>query len=78
MANSEDIALVVDTRGLNCPLPVLRARKAIKKLPAGSLVRIDCTDPLVEVDIPHMAHSDGHQLLSKGREDGIYWFVLKV
>lgn len=63
--------LVLDLRGLKCPLPVLRTRKALKSLAEGALVEIETTDPLAGLDIPHMCHEDGHTLLSSERlKDG--------
>lgn len=69
---------VLDTRGLKCPLPVIRARKAIRSIVDGSLLRIECTDPLAEIDIPHMVNSDGHELVDKGKDDVHLWYIVKV
>jgi tRNA 2-thiouridine synthesizing protein A len=71
-------AILLDAKGLKCPLPVIRARKAIKQLAVGSLLRIECTDPLAEIDIPHMAASDGHNVLERGRENDLLWYLILV
>lgn len=71
-------AHMLDTSGLKCPLPVLRARKLIRTMPSGSHLKIICTDPLAEIDIPHMASSDGHKLTAKGRDDDKLWYVLEI
>ncbi|WP_266064506.1 sulfurtransferase TusA family protein [Brucella intermedia] len=71
-------AHVLNTRGLKCPLPVIRARKIIKTISNGQLLRIECTDPLAEIDIPHMINSDGHQLLEKGKSEDVLWYLVKV
>jgi tRNA 2-thiouridine synthesizing protein A len=68
----------VDTRGLNCPLPVLRARKVAKSLSAGVQLLIHCTDPLAKIDIPHFARTDGHRLISAGEENGEIWFKIEL
>ena len=69
---------MLDTSGLKCPLPVIRARKLIRSLPSGTFLKIVCTDPLAEIDIPHLAHSDGHRLALKGRDDEQFWYVLEL
>ena len=71
-------AFLLDTKGLKCPLPVIRARKAIKQLEVGALLRIECTDPLAEIDIPHMATSDGHKILERGRENDLLWYLIRI
>jgi len=69
---------ILDTRGMKCPLPVIRARKAIRSITNGSLLRIECTDPLAEIDIPHMVSSDGHELVDKGKDDVHLWYIVKI
>ncbi|KQY41393.1 response regulator SirA [Rhizobium sp. Root491] len=65
-------------KGLNCPIPVTRTRKAVRKLPSGSYIRVECTDPLADIDIPHMVSSDGHQLLEKGFTDSVRWYLIRL
>nr|WP_081282825.1 sulfurtransferase TusA family protein [Rhizobium phaseoli] len=65
-------------KGLKCPIPVARTRKAIRKLSSGAYIRVECTDPLADIDIPHMANSDGHQLLEKGATDGVRWYLMRL
>ena len=69
---------ILDTRGLKCPLPVIRARKAIKSIGTGQLLRVECTDPLAEIDIPHMINTDGHDLVEKGRDADVLWYLIKI
>ncbi|MES0130187.1 sulfurtransferase TusA family protein [Mesorhizobium sp. M0029] len=68
----------VDARGLNCPLPVLRARRAAKTLAEGTEMLILCTDPLAKIDIPHFAKTDRHDLVSSGERDGELWFNIRI
>jgi tRNA 2-thiouridine synthesizing protein A len=49
----------LNLRGLKCPLPALRTRKALSKLAAGDMLVVECTDPLVEIDIPNLARETG-------------------
>ncbi|ALN75797.1 sulfurtransferase TusA family protein [Aureimonas sp. AU20] len=69
---------LLDTSGLKCPLPVIRARKLIRTMPSGTRLKIICTDPLAEIDIPHMAATDGHKLMGKGREGDQLWYTLQT
>jgi tRNA 2-thiouridine synthesizing protein A len=69
---------VLNLQGLDCPLPVIKARKAIARLPAGAEVLVECTDPLSSIDIPHMCNSDGHSLRESGRDGDVLWFKLVV
>ena len=70
--------VIVDARGIKCPLPVLKARKKIRCIPKGSRLRILCTDPLAEIDIPHMVSTDGHAIIDRGESDGVIWFLVEV
>jgi tRNA 2-thiouridine synthesizing protein A len=58
----------INLRGLKCPLPALRARKALAGLKAGDLLIAECTDPLTAVDIPNLANQTGDKLESSSRE----------
>lgn len=69
--------LTLDMRGLKCPLPVLRSRKAFKTLQTGAIVAIETTDPLAGIDIPHMCHEDGHELVSSERTEAGHRFVVR-
>lgn len=67
---------ILDLRGLKCPLPVLRTRKALRRLPPGSALVVLSTDPLAGLDIPHMAAEDGHKLVRQWEESGASAFHL--
>ncbi|ANB34459.1 sulfurtransferase TusA family protein [Rhodovulum sulfidophilum] len=53
----------IDLRGLKCPLPVLRARKALASLAPGNLLRLWADDPVAVIDIPHFCREAGHELV---------------
>jgi tRNA 2-thiouridine synthesizing protein A len=59
--------VLIDTRGLNCPLPVLRARKAMRGLAAGTRVRLIATDPGALRDVEEMCNASGERLVDSGR-----------
>lgn len=67
----------LDTRGLLCPLPVLKARKRLLALPSGAVLRVLSDDPAAVVDMPHFCEEAGHALLSQARRpDGVrVWLI---
>ena len=60
---------VLDLRGLKCPLPVLRTRKALRSLGIGCELVVLCTDPFAAVDIPHLVGEEGDVLCGQTRTD---------
>jgi tRNA 2-thiouridine synthesizing protein A len=69
--------LVVDARGLVCPLPVLRARKAIKSLALGEILEIHATDPASRLDVPHFCDATGNELLETRMEGDVLIFRIR-
>ncbi|NLF55368.1 MAG: sulfurtransferase TusA family protein [Thauera phenolivorans] len=68
----------VDARGLNCPLPILRAKKALAELKAGQVVRVVATDPGSVKDFQAFAKQTGNELLRQGEtEDKAFEFFLR-
>jgi tRNA 2-thiouridine synthesizing protein A len=53
---------MIDLRGLKCPLPVLRTRKALAASLPGDVLRVECTDPLASIDIPNLLKQTGDTL----------------
>ncbi len=70
-SNSET---VLDLRGIRCPQPVLRAKKALRGLPVGSVLVLECTDPLTVIDVPHFVTQTGHRLAAQERDGELYVF----
>jgi len=66
----------LDLRGLKCPLPALKTRKALTRLPAGDTLVIECTDPLSAIDIPNLLRETGDKLL--GSEKGSERLVFRI
>jgi tRNA 2-thiouridine synthesizing protein A len=56
---------LVDCIGLKCPLPVLRARKALLGLAPGNVVQVESSDPMAILDLPHMAREEGHVVVGQ-------------
>ncbi len=63
---------ILDLRGLKCPLPVLKARKAMQSLASGERLTLECTDPMTAIDVPHFVNQDGHHLEAQERRDTVY------
>ena len=75
MVNDFDHEL--DATGLNCPLPVLRAKKSLSKMASGEILRIIATDPGSVRDFESFARQTGNDLLSSSEEDGKFYYRLK-
>jgi tRNA 2-thiouridine synthesizing protein A len=71
-ASAADV--VLDLRGLRCPQPVLRAKKALRTVPLGGVLVLECTDPLTVIDVPHFVNQTGHALKSHERNGELYIF----
>lgn len=54
---------MLDTRGLQCPLPVLKARKRLKSMEKGAILKVRADDPMAVVDFPHFCNEQGHRLI---------------
>jgi len=69
--------VVLDTKGLKCPLPVLKARKAIKGLTPGTVLRVLATDPGAIGDFKHFCDTTGNLLLAQREDGGILIFDIE-
>ena len=67
----------LDAKGLNCPLPILKAKKALKDVPAGGTLEIQATDPGSVADFEAFCRTTGNELLESKTEDGVYVFLIK-
>lgn len=76
---SEDATAPVrlDLRGLKCPLPALRTRKALQQAAPGQLFLVECTDPLSAIDIPNLLRETGDALESQDNADGLHVFRIR-
>lgn len=68
---------VYDLKGLNCPLPVLKARKRLKRMRSGNRVWLETTDPLAAIDIPAFCQDDGHLLVESQTVAGGHRFLVE-
>jgi len=67
----------LDARGLNCPLPILRAKKALGELTSGQVLRIIATDPGSVKDFAAFAKQTGNELLSSAENNKEFEFYIK-
>ena len=67
----------LDVRGLQCPLPVLKARKRLQSVNYGESLKIFATDPVAKIDFPHFCNESGHQLLWTGEDAGVLVFIIR-
>ena len=70
-------ALMIDVRGLKCPLPVLKTAKRMTQLQTGARVIVLTTDPMAAIDIPHFCQESGHLLVESGEQDGALRFEIE-
>jgi tRNA 2-thiouridine synthesizing protein A len=68
---------MLDARGLNCPLPILRTKKALNELATGQVLKILATDPGSVKDFQAFAKQSGNALLQHGEADGSFYFLLR-
>jgi tRNA 2-thiouridine synthesizing protein A len=68
---------VMNLRGLKCPLPALRVRKALTGLKSGDTIVAECTDPLAAIDIPNLLRQTGDMLMEKSEAEGVLTFRIK-
>ncbi len=71
------VDLTVNARGLNCPLPLLRLKKALQSLETGQTLWIEATDPASVLDFGVFVEQTAHQMLEQRQDGGIYHFVIR-
>jgi tRNA 2-thiouridine synthesizing protein A len=67
----------LNLRGLKCPLPALKTRKALAGLSAGDLLVVECTDPLATIDIPNLVNETKDVLEDQAQADGTVVFRIR-
>ncbi|MEM7078127.1 MAG: sulfurtransferase TusA family protein [Pseudomonadota bacterium] len=68
---------ILDVTGLNCPMPLLKAKKALNEMAPAERVRVLATDPGSVRDFDVFARQSGNALLESGEENGVYFYVLQ-
>lgn len=68
----------LDLKGLKCPLPALKTRKALSGMTSGEEIIVTCTDPMAAIDIPHLCNVTGNALVAQEtREDALLFTIRK-
>lgn len=68
---------LLDVKGLNCPLPILKAKKAMKDISIGDILEVHATDPGSVKDFEAFCRQTGHELVQSIEENGIYKYKIK-
>lgn len=68
---------VLDAKGLACPMPIVRTKKAMNELESGQVLEIHATDQGSKNDLTAWAQSSGHEMLEHKSEDGVFKFWIK-
>ncbi len=69
--------MTLDLCGLKCPLPILRAKKALRAMPPGAMLEILATDPLSPVDFAAFCEASGDALTESFETDGVFRFLIR-
>lgn len=77
MSTDAQAAMVLDLKGLLCPIPVVKLAQAVKKVNVGDVIEATATDPGVLADIPAWAKTSGNELLSMDRDGKSITFRVK-
>ncbi len=67
----------LDAKGLNCPLPILKAKKALKDVPDGEILKIEATDPGSVADFEAFCRQTGNELVDSNQDGDVYNFSIK-
>jgi TusA-related sulfurtransferase len=72
-----DIHKEVDARGLNCPLPILRAKKALADMQSGQILKVLATDPGSQRDFAAFAKQTGNEIVESSTQDKTFIFLMR-
>jgi tRNA 2-thiouridine synthesizing protein A len=68
---------LLDAKGLNCPLPIVKAKKALKDVPLGGTLEVLATDPGSVADFDAFCRATGNELLESTQIENVYRFLIK-
>jgi tRNA 2-thiouridine synthesizing protein A len=68
---------LLDAKGLNCPLPILKAKKALKGIPVGETLEVLATDPGSVADFEAFCRATGNELVESTQDANVYRFIIK-
>jgi len=67
----------LDTTGLLCPLPVLKAAKLMRAMDSGQILRMQADDPAAVIDVPHFCAERGYTLVSSDETEGVQTYLIR-
>ena len=67
----------LDTKGLACPLPVLKTRRLMKKMEPGKVLTVEATDPASAIDFNHFCNTTGNEMVEHTETDGVFTYVIR-
>ena len=67
----------LDTKGLNCPIPILRVKKALMHLEINDTLLVETTEPGSVIDLEVFCRAKGHELMSNSEENGVFKFEIR-
>jgi tRNA 2-thiouridine synthesizing protein A len=76
--NNQDASVLLDVTGFQCPIPVLKARRAVRNMTPGDILTVLATDPASMIDFKHFCNTTGHELLDSSESDDVYKYVIRV
>jgi tRNA 2-thiouridine synthesizing protein A len=68
---------VLDAKGLNCPLPILKAKKALKTMGAGTTLEVTSTDPGSVADFAAFCRTTGNELVEQNEDSGVWTYLIR-
>jgi tRNA 2-thiouridine synthesizing protein A len=75
--NDFKVDLYLNAKGVPCPIPSMRVRLRIAKLPPGAILKVDSEAPHSKNSIPRFCRNFGHELLLFEEKDGVLTFIIK-
>ena len=73
-----NVDVEVDAKGMYCPMPIVKLKKATKTMETGQVLRLIATDPGAKRDVPAWANKTGAEILESNENDGEFTFLIKV
>ena len=71
------MSVELDTQGMNCPLPIVKTKKALKGMTVGEDIKVLATDPGAVADFAAFCRSTGNELVSESEEGGVFTFIIQ-
>ncbi|MBI3377586.1 MAG: sulfurtransferase TusA family protein [Nitrospirae bacterium] len=75
--NKSEANVFLDCKGLNCPMPVVKTKKALDSMESGQVLLVELTDKGAKSDIPAMLRRTGNELLGTDEKENVFTFLIK-